>query len=197
MQGKSLRPLMISNREGMTTLNPAISFNSGELMVGCMIHEGLVELDGKGNLVPDLAKSWTISPDGLTYTFDLVATNWHDGQPFTGSDVAYLFQNVNAKYSPLFTAQLAKRIAGISVLSDHRVAVTLTEPFGPFMRLLTCWNGGAIMPEHIFAGTDPTKNPRSSTPIGTGPFKVQEWRSGDSIRLGGQSGRRLPQDVSL
>ena len=167
----------------LQTLNPAISFGSGELLVGCMIHEGLVEIDDNGNTLPDLAKSWTISDGGLTYKFELVEANWHDGQPFTAKDVAYSFQNVNSKYAPLFSAQLTRRIADISVVDDHRLIVKLTEPFGPFLRMLTSWNGGAILPQHIFAGTDPTKNPHSAAPVGTGPFKFQDWRSGDSIRL--------------
>jgi peptide/nickel transport system substrate-binding protein len=167
----------------LQTLNPAITSGSGEGVVGCMIHEGLVEIDGNGNPVPDLAKSWTISEDGLTYSFDLVDTSWHDSKPFTARDVVYSFKNVNSRYAPLFSAQLAKRIADVQATSDRQVVVKLTEPFGPFLRMLTCWNGGAIVPEHVFQGTDPTRNPRSAAPIGTGPFKFDEWRSGDSIRL--------------
>lgn len=176
----------------LQTLNPAITSGSGEGVVGCMIHEGLVEIDGEGNAVPDLASAWTISDDGLTYTFDLVQTNWHDGQPFTAQDVAYSFQNVNSRFAPLFAAQLGRRIAGVEVLGDHRVAVKLTEPFGPFLRMLSCWNGGAIVPRHIYEGSDPTRNPRSSAPIGTGPFRFEEWRTGESIRLSRNAEYRKP-----
>ncbi len=176
----------------LQTLNPAITSGSGEGVIGCMIHEGLVEIDGDGNIVPDLARSWTISEDGLTYTFELAETNWHDGRPFTARDVAFSFLNVNAKYAPLFAAQLGPKIAAIEPQGDHRVVVRLKEPFGPFLRMLTCWNGGAIVPEHIYTGSNPTTNPRSSAPIGTGPFRFEEWRTGDSIRLSRNTNYRKP-----
>jgi peptide/nickel transport system substrate-binding protein len=176
----------------LQTLNPAITSGSGESVVGCMIHEGLVEMDGEGNPVPDLARSWTLSEDSLTYTFDLVETSWHDGKPFTASDVVYSFNNVNARFAPLFAAQLGRRIASVEAVGQHQVVVRLTEPFGPFLRMLTCWNGGAIVPQHVYEDTDPNRNPASSAPVGTGPFRFIEWRSGDSIRLAKNTTYRKP-----
>lgn len=175
--------LVIAVGGEMQTLNPAITQGAGETVIGCMMHDGMVEIDGNGELVPSLAKSWSVSSDGLTYTFDLVAANWHDGKPFTAKDVAFSLQNVNAKFAPLFSAQVGKRIVAIDVIDDRRVSIKLTEPFGPFLRMLTCYNGGAIVPEHVYKGGTPTTNPASNAPVGTGPFKFVDWRSGDSIRL--------------
>ena len=166
----------------LKTLNPTIITGPGELAIGCAIHDGLIEIRGDGTYEPALAKSWTISDDRRTYTFDLVDAKWHDGQPFTSKDVAYFMTSVT-KYAPLLAAQIGNKIEKVETLGDHRVSVTLTQPYGPFLRMLACFNGGAILPEHIYAGTNPPTNPASSAPIGTGPFKFSEWKSGDSIRL--------------
>src|SRR5512145_2218800 len=72
------------------TLNPAITTGVNALAVDCKIFNGLVWLDRDWNPQPELPKSWTITPDGLTYTFKLVDNaKWHDGKPFTSADVKF------------------------------------------------------------------------------------------------------------
>lgn len=72
-----------------TNINPNLSSNYANQLLGCMIYQGLVQVSIDSKIQPLLAKSWTISPDGLVYTFDLVKANWHDGKPFTSEDVKY------------------------------------------------------------------------------------------------------------
>jgi peptide/nickel transport system substrate-binding protein len=164
------------------TLNPTVNTGGATITVGCLMHDGLVELKGDGGYEPALAKSWALSEDGLTYTFDLVETNWHDGQPFTSKDVAFFMKEVT-KYAPLISAQVGGKIKDVEILGDHKVSVQLTEPYGPFLSMLACFNGGAMLPEHIYAGSFPPNNPASQAPIGTGPYKFVDWQAGDAVRM--------------
>jgi peptide/nickel transport system substrate-binding protein len=165
------------------TVNPVVSSNIPDRQIGCIVYQGLIEVTPDYKIVPLLAKSWTVSPDGLSYTFDLKNVKWHDGQPFTSADVKYSLLEANAKYSTIF-APAGKVIDSIETPAPDRVVIKLKRPFGPFMISLGCIQGGAILPEHVYRGTDVMTNPATTTkPIGTGPFKLTEWRHGDFIRL--------------
>jgi peptide/nickel transport system substrate-binding protein len=73
-----------------TYLNPLLSpFNDADDDVVSLVFSGLTRLDPRGTVVPDLASGWTISPDGLVYTFQLRPTTWQDGEPLTADDVVF------------------------------------------------------------------------------------------------------------
>ena len=166
-----------------TNINPNLSSNYPNQLLGCMIYQGLVQVSIDSKITPLLAKSWTITPDGLTYTFDLVKANWHDGKPFTSDDVKYSLTEVSAKYGPIF-ASSGRLIESVEAPAPDKVVIKLKQSFGPFLMSLACPQNGAIMPAHIFRGTDPLTNPASSSaPVGTGPFKLAEWKRGDYVRL--------------
>ena len=155
-----------------TTVNPDVSTNPPDRQIGCIIYQGLVQLSTDYKVLPLLAKSWTASPDGLTYTFELNDAEWHDGKPFTSDDVKYSLLEVSAKYSAVF-APAARAIESIETPTKNRVIIKLKQPFGPFLISLGCIQGAAIMPAHIFRGTDVLKNPATTiTPVGTGAFKL-------------------------
>ncbi|CAN7671146.1 ABC transporter substrate-binding protein [Caballeronia sp. LjRoot34] len=164
-------------------LNPAVSTSGQDLMVGCILYQGLTTTTDKGDIRPMLAKSWSISPDGRTYTFELNSAKWQDGKPFTSEDVKYSLLEVNSKYSPVFAAA-GRAIDSIDTPTPSRVVMHLKQPFGPLLISLSCSNGGAILPEHVFKGTNVSSNPAtSSQPIGLGPFMFKEWVRGDHITL--------------
>ena len=165
------------------SVNPAISNSLLDMTIGCMVYQPLVDLDVEFRPKGVLAKSWTISPDALTYTFNLIQTNWQDGKPFTSADVKYSIAEVTSKLKPSFQ-ESAKAIDSIETPDPQTVVIKLKKPFGPFLMSLACEQGGAIMPKHLFEGTDPLKNPATlTTPVGTGPYKAAEWKRGDSIRM--------------
>jgi peptide/nickel transport system substrate-binding protein len=167
----------------LTTVNPALTSTVPEAMIGCGIYEGLVETEADFSTKPLLAKSWTISDDGLTYSFDLNKAKWQDGKDFTSADVAYSLLELNAKASPMFKAP-GSLIDKIDTPAPDKVVIHLKRPSGTFLLSLSCIQGGSIMPEHIFRGTDPRSNAASSTaPVGTGPFKLSTWKRGDVIEL--------------
>ena len=167
------------------TVNPSITTGVPDGIAGCIMYQGLTQELYTGEVEPLLAKSWTISPDGKTYNFDLVKANWHDGKPFTSADAAYSLVQVSAKYSPTFSTAGAL-IDKVETPAPDKLTIHLKEPYGPFLLSLACPVGGGILPKHIFEGTNPLQNPATmatATPIGTGAFKFQEWKRGDHLRF--------------
>ncbi len=166
------------------SVNPVISTGIPEGSIGCVLYQGLTRTSYDDGTKPVLAKSWTISPDGKTYTFELEKAKWHDGKPFTSEDVKFSLLEVNAKYNAAFAAA-GRAIDTIDTPTPDRAVIHLKQPFGPLLLSLGCSLGGAILPAHIFQGSNILQNPANSTgAIGTGAFKLSEWKRGDYIRLG-------------
>src|SRR5579883_1246228 len=99
-------------------LNPDVSVGVPDIFVGCMLYDALVRFEKGFKIVPSLAKSWEIAPDGLTYTFHLENANWQDGKPFTSADVKYTLLEVSSKYGAKFAAA-GKAIASIDDSDPH------------------------------------------------------------------------------
>lgn len=163
------------------TLNPATTTGVAALAVTCRMFNGLVYRDRDWNPQPELAESWTISDAGLRYVFKLRKNvRWHDGRPFTSADVQFTFQEVLAKYHAR-TKQAFVNVTSVETPDPHTVVVNFARPYAPFLSQMTCQEG-AIVPRHLFAGTDILKNPHSTErPIGTGPFRFKEWVRGSHI----------------
>ena len=175
-----------------TVTNPVVSSGVPEGLIGCILYQGLAIATPSGGVNPMLAKSWSISPDGKTYTFELEKAQWQDGKPFTSEDVKYSLTEVNAKYSAIF-AGAGRTIDSIETPAPDKAIVHLKQPYGPFMISQACSHGGSILPAHIFRGTNPLQNPASGDkPVGIGPFALTEWKRGDYIRLARNPNYREP-----
>ena len=165
------------------SLSPDTTNSVPDVAVSCLIYDGLVRFKPGFEIVPGLAKSWTISSDGLTYKFDLEAAKWHDGKPVTSEDVKFTLEEISSKYGPRFNAA-GKFIERIDTPTPSSVVVKLKKPFAPFLFSLACEQNAAIMPAHILRGTDILNNPAILTqPVGNGPFKIAEWVRGSHVAL--------------
>lgn len=159
-----------------------ITTNAPSLAVGGNIYEGLLRYDAKLQPMPSLAKSWEISPDGITYTFHLQdGVKWHDGQPMTSADVLFTINDFLMKTQPRHRNTMV-RVAAVSAPDAATIVFTLKGPFEPFIRSLS-FATMPIVPKHIYEGTDYAANPANQAPIGTGPFKFAEWKKGSYIKL--------------
>jgi peptide/nickel transport system substrate-binding protein len=164
------------------TLNLGITTGYAVGAVSASIFSGLVWIDARDQVQPSLATSWTISSDGLTYTFELRKNvKWHDGRPFTAQDVQFTMNEVTGKYHGRFRTAYAN-FEGITTRGPSTVVVRLKRPYAPFLRLLTVFDS-PILPRHVYQGEDITRHPRNNDPVGTGPFKFREWARGDRIVL--------------
>ena len=145
------------------------------------VFEGLTRINRNGEVLPALAKSWEISNDGLTYTFQLhKGVKYHDGAEFDSADVVFSLQRAMAEDSVNAQKALFKPIASVRAEGAHSVIVTLKNPTGHFLFNLG-W-GDAVMVDPASAGSNKSK------PIGTGPFVFKRWVSGDRVELGPHSG---------
>ena len=163
------------------TLNPAITTGVEALSVDCKMFNGLTYRDRDGKSHPELATDWFVTGNGLQYTFKLRRdVRWQDGQPFTAADVKFTFDNVLAKFHP--RAKVAfTNVASVDTPDAYTVVIKMKKPYGPFLEQMTCQDG-AILPRHIYEGTDILRNPHNTDgPIGTGPFKFQSWTRGDRV----------------
>jgi peptide/nickel transport system substrate-binding protein len=152
------------------------------LIVASKIYQGLLTVTPKLDPAPMLAKSWTRSDDGLVYTFTLEqGVKWHDGRDFTADDVVFSLMKFHMEVNPRARAIL-QRIDKAETPDAHTVRFTLKAPFEPFLLIFDV-TGCAIVPKHVYDGTDYRNNPANATPIGTGPFRMAEWQRGNFIRL--------------
>jgi peptide/nickel transport system substrate-binding protein len=162
-------------------LNPALTTSAYAIQVGSLFYNSLLSYDLNGNPQPELAESWKVSPDGLTYTFYLVKNaTWHDGKKFTSADVKFSFEQVLFKYHARMVA-IAPSVSSIETPDEYTVVVRMKEPVAAFIYMLG-HHAGFIIPKHIYEGTDILKNPHNfGDVIGTGPFKFVSWKKGESI----------------
>ncbi len=165
------------------SLSPDTTNSVPDVAAGCLVHDALVRFRKGFEIVPSLAKSWDISPDGLVYRFDLVDASWHDGKPVSSEDVKFTLEQISSKYGPRFNTA-GKFIQKIETPTPKQVVITLDKPFGPFLFSLACEQNAAIMPAHVLRDQDILKHPAILTqPVGAGPFRIKEWVRGSHIAL--------------
>ncbi|MGV3651446.1 MAG: ABC transporter substrate-binding protein [Devosia sp.] len=123
----------------------------------------------------DLAESWDLSSDGLTYTFKLrQGVKWHDGAPFTAADVVWTIEDILREGTAAVSFKMIQDIASIEAPDDFTVVITLKAPNSAFLANVASYYGFNILPRHLYEGTDVRANPLNLAPVGTGPFKFAE-----------------------
>ncbi len=163
-------------------LDPASGSNDPEILFNRSIYDYLVEVLPDSSIVPNLASSWEISEDGLTYTFTLEdGVTFHDGSPFTSADVAFTFNRLVEVESP------ALNLLGqfeVTAPDDATVVFTLPTPNADFLygvgsRFSAILKDGAETPNVLAEGSD---NPLINF-NGTGPFVLQEYSAANRAVL--------------
>jgi peptide/nickel transport system substrate-binding protein len=137
---------------------------------------------------PGLAESWAVSDDKLTYTFKLrQGVTWHDGRPFTSEDVKFSIEKIVRPYHSRGRVYFGD-VQEIATPDPHTVAFKLKAPIPFFMNVFQPGEA-PIMPKHAFDGIDMgtaaavRQAEIMQKPIGTGPFRLKEWRKGTYIIL--------------
>ena len=136
--------------------------------------------------VGDLVDTWEVSEDGLTYTLNLRQNvTWHDGEPFTSSDVAFTLGLWLDPEVPFFLRNNFRLIETVSAPDDFTVVITMSKPQASFPSLLAYLAN--MLPEHLLSDLTPQQltNPTEflRNPIGTGPFKFAQYQAGAFVRL--------------
>jgi peptide/nickel transport system substrate-binding protein len=164
-----------------SNLIPMLASDSASHDIASLIFNGLVKYDKNLKLVGSLAESWEVSPDGLTITFKLRrGVKWQDGKEFTAEDVMFGYEtiinpNTRTAYSGDF-----KEVQEAHVVDPYTFRVTYKRAFAPG---LTSWGSLVVLPKHLLQGQDINTAPFSRKPLGTGPFRLKEWKTGEKIVL--------------
>ena len=140
------------------------------------VFEGLTRFDGDGAVVPGLAKSWTISTDGMVYTFKLNSgVSFHDGTAMDAEDVKFSLDRARSEDSKNAQKGLFSGITDVTVVDPTTVKVTLGQPNGSFLFNMAWGDAVIVAPESIAD--------IASNPIGTGAFTFSDWVQGDRLEL--------------
>lgn len=161
-------------------INPILTSETISVTLMNLIFSGLVRFDQDRMPVPDLARCWNISRDGLTWTFFIREdVCFHDGHPLTAYDVEFTYRAI---MDPGNMSPRAKRygpIDRIGTEGDYIFRIFLKHPFMPLMSRL----GWPIAPRHRLEGRKLDNTPFNRHPVGSGPFRLAEWREDDTIVL--------------
>ena len=178
------------------TLDPHITTDATSAQIIVEVFGGLVTIDPDLEIVPDLAESWNVSGDGTVYTFNLRPdAKFHDGSPVTAHDVKWSLERATNPLteSPVADQYLgdivgvkekldgdATNISGVRVIDDHTIEMTIDEAKSYFLAKLTYPTAFVLDQENVEA------SPRNwfREPNGTGPFRLQEYRVGETLVLG-------------
>lgn len=152
-------------------------------MVTPQIVEGLVSQAPDLSPRPGLATEWSVSADGLVYTFKLrQGVKWHDGAPFTADDVVFSVERVWLK--SLGAARSRWEPVGLKAekVDDYTVRLQLKTPYVYALTYMAAYTA-PIIPKHLFENGSIESNPYNERPIGTGPFKFDSYTRGSHITL--------------
>ena len=178
---------------GINSLDPAFSSGQSVIWPCNLLYNGLVDLDEQMHIVPSIAKSWTISPDGTVYTFTLRDDVFFHQTDFfpqkrkvTADDFVYSLGRIvdGSVASPgAWIFQKVKRDSegkpAFKALNDNTFQITLSEEFPPFLGILAM-KYCSVVPKEVVEqyGKD-----FRTHPVGTGPFKFQIWEEGVKLVL--------------
>ena len=172
------------------SLDPALSTDVPTGRAVGYVFDGLTRFTPDARVEPGLAERWDVSPDGLVYTFHLRrGVKFQDGTPFVAAHVVSSFQRVldpkqrGGRGWPLYPIKGAREfsdgkassVAGLAAPNDSTVVLTLTEPFAILPKLLAMPVASVVPPN---AGPDFGEHP-----VGTGPWKLAEWRHDDYLKF--------------
>jgi peptide/nickel transport system substrate-binding protein len=210
---EELNVFRYNESRGIVSLDPAFARDQTMIWPATQLFNGLVQMDNQLNVIPSLAKSWEISEDGLVYTFYLRRdVFFHDhymfedgkGRRVNAQDFEYSFSRILDPEiaSPGFwifnklDKEDAYHAPGFKALNDSTFRIWLSEPFPPFLGILT-------MPYCSVIPSEFREHPNvdiSEEPVGTGPFQFKLWRRDEKLILvknpayfeRDSAGKRLP-----
>ncbi len=169
----------------ISSLIPNITTDGASHEVGSLIYTGLVTRDRDLNIVPDMAESWEFSQDCLHLTFTLKPNvRWHDGQPFTADDVLFTYRTMLNPKTPTAYREDFKVVGDVEVLDARHVRIIYPRPYAKALQTWSTW----MLPRHLLADYVRDGQLRSApqgrtAPVGTGPYRFKEWRTGERIVL--------------
>lgn len=160
-------------------INPLLEISDADRDLSSLVYSGLMKPNENGDLIPDLAKDYSISEDGLIYTFRLKdEVYFHDGEEVTSEDIFFTIEKAK---DPTLKSPKRANWDGVDVeiTSAKEIQFILRQPYSPFLENTTI----GILPEHIWkevASEQFVFSKFNTEPIGSGPFRIKEIKQDNS-----------------
>lgn len=193
-------PLKIIYWQAAVHLNPHYAGGTKDQDASRIFYEPLAGWDTEGNLVPALAveipsrQNGGVAADGKSVTWKLKrGVTWHDGKPFTADDVVFTAAYAADPAAAMITVSIYKDIK-VEKIDSHTVKVSYPKAV-PFWAEALVGSTGAILPKHVFEpfmGAKSRENPANTKPVGTGPYKIVDFKPGDTLRAEAYAGYHVP-----
>lgn len=181
-------------------LNPHYAGGTKDQDASRIFYEPLAGWDTEGNLIPQLAaeipsrQNGGVSADGRSVTWKLKrGVTWHDGKPFTADDVVFTAAYAGDPAASMVTIATYKDIK-VEKIDSHTVRVVYPRPT-PFWAEALVGSVGPILPKHVFEGFMGAKsreNPANTKPVGTGPYRIIDFKPGDTLRAEANPNYHVP-----
>jgi peptide/nickel transport system substrate-binding protein len=172
------------------TLNPHLATGYQDFEAARIVYEPLASYNEAGELVPFLAdeipslENGGVAADGTSVTWTLRPDiTWSDGEPFTAADVVFTFEFIRNPVVAAATAQYYEGVKSVEAIDDYTVKITFANPTPAWSEPFT-GQTGLILPRHIFEEFNgPTARDALANlqPVGTGPYQVVGFESGNII----------------
>ena len=198
-------PLRLIYWQAAVHLNPHYAGGTKDQDASRIFYEPLAGWDSEGNLIPALAaeipsrQNGGIAADGKSVTWKLKrGVTWHDGKPFTADDVVFTAAYAGDPAAAMITVATYKDIKVIKV-DSHTVRIEYPKPT-PFWAEALVGSVGPILPKHVFEpfmGAKSRDNPANLKPVGTGPYKIVDFKAGDSLRAEAYAGYHVPNQPAF
>jgi peptide/nickel transport system substrate-binding protein len=168
-----------------TILNPHLSTGFKDSEASRITLEPLASFNAQGELIPFLAAEIPqLAPDGKSILWKLKKDiKWSDGQPFTAADVVFTYTFIADPKTGSTSAANYTRVKQVEALDDHTVKITFTD-VNPAWSAVFIGTEGMILPRHLyqdFQGEKARSAPANLQPVGTGPYRVVEFKPGDTV----------------
>jgi peptide/nickel transport system substrate-binding protein len=175
-----------------TILNAHLATGTKDYDAARVVYEPLAAFNGDGEVVPILAEAIPsfenggLARDGSAVTWHLKpGVVWHDGTPFSADDVIFTWEYAADPATAAVTSGSYRNIQRIDKRDEHTVTVFFKQPT-PFWYDAFCGGHGHILPKHLwaaYAGSNARNAPYNLKPVGTGPYKIIDFKPGDVARF--------------
>ena len=171
--------LVVGSTQAPRHLNSAVQSGVATMMPAAQLFASPIRMDKNWKPQPYLAESWTLSPDNRSITLVLRKNAvFHDGKPITAEDVKFSIETIRDNH-PFKT--MYGPVNAVTINDPQTAVIRLAEPH-PAVLLALSTSLTPIIPKHIFGdGTDVKIHPRNATPVGSGAFKLVEFKPGEHI----------------
>ncbi|NLC96267.1 MAG: peptide ABC transporter substrate-binding protein [Erysipelotrichaceae bacterium] len=195
--GSNTKSAVIATDVDLSTMDHHIATDGTSFIAISLVLDGLVELDEKGFAIPDLAKSWDISDDGLVYTFHLDDANWSNGEPITANDFVFGWQRLASPETASEYNYLVQTLnivnadgvvegtkpledLGVKALDDKTLEVTLDIPTDFFLGMMA-FPSFFPLNQEFYEEKGDLYSTSSENLLYCGPYVMESWTSGNSF----------------